>query len=56
MTYDEERELLNLTRDNNRMLKEIITYINLHGNHTDDVKEFMMNVVANLVSNNVNIK
>jgi len=44
-------ELLELVKENNRMLKEIIAYINIHGNHTDDVKDFTMNVIANLISN-----
>ena len=51
MTYEEEQELLKLTRDNNRMLKQIIMYINIHGNHNDDLKEFMINVIANKISN-----
>lgn len=51
MTYEEEQELLKLTRDNNRMLRQIIMYINIHGNHTDDLKEFMINVIANKISN-----
>lgn len=50
MTYEEERELLELTRANNAMLKQIITYINLHGNHTDDMKEFSLNYIANILS------
>lgn len=47
----ELQELLQLTRDNNRMLREIITYINLYGNNSDDTKDFMINVMANLVAN-----
>lgn len=39
MTYEEERELLRLTRENNSMLKQIIAYINIHGNHTDEMYE-----------------
>lgn len=50
MTYEEERELLRLTRENNSMLKQIITYINLHGNHTDDMKDFALNYIANVIS------
>lgn len=53
MTYEEEQELLTLTRANNIMLKQIIAYINANGNHTDDGKEFIMNVVANLISNKI---
>lgn len=44
-------EILKLTKENNLMLKQIIAYINLHGNHTDDFKEFVINVIANKVSN-----
>ena len=51
MTNEEEQELLNLTRDNNRMLREIITFINLNYNCNDDAKEFFINVIANLISN-----
>lgn len=43
--------LFDLVQENNRMLKEIIAYLNAHGNHADDPKEFMMNVLANLISN-----
>lgn len=50
MTYKEEQELLELTRSNNLMLRQIIAYISIHGNHTDDVKEFMINVLANNLS------
>lgn len=50
MTYEEEKELLRLTRENNSMLKQIIAYINIHRNHTDDMKEFAINCIANVVS------
>lgn len=50
MSYDEERQMMKEVHENNIMLKQIIAYINLHGNHTDDAKEFAMNVVANLIS------
>ena len=52
MTYEEERQMIKETHENNIMLKQIIAYINLHGNHIDDMKEFTMNVVANLISGN----
>lgn len=55
MTFEEEQELLNLTRDNNRMLKEIIAYINLkesQANKEND-DDFFRNVVANLISNSI---
>ena len=37
-------ELLALTRDNNKMLKDIWTILN---NPSNDIKDFIMNVVAN---------
>jgi hypothetical protein len=43
MTYNEEQELLTLTRDNNRMLKDIWVAIS----NPNDLKDFMMNVIAN---------
>lgn len=50
MTLQQEDMLLKEVHENNIMLKQIIAYINFHGNHTDDAKEFAMNVVANLIS------
>lgn len=48
-------ELLTLTRENNIMLKQIIAYINLQNNPNiifqDDMKDFIMNCIANRVSN-----
>ena len=43
---NELQELLNLTRENNIMLKHIISYI-----HKDESTEFIKNVIANLISN-----
>ncbi len=43
-------ELLELTRENNLMLKSIINYLYNHSQN-DDQKDFIMNVIANLVSN-----
>jgi len=37
-------ELLTLTRDNNKMLKDIWTILN---NPNNDIKDFIMNVIAN---------
>jgi hypothetical protein len=37
-------ELLTLSRDNNKMLKDIWTVLN---NPNNDVKDFIMNVIAN---------
>ena len=49
------KEILELLKDNNRMLKEIIRYINYINAHTDaeNNNDFVRNVVANLVSNRI---
>ena len=41
---NEFNELLTLTRDNNKMLKDIWTILN---NPNNDIKDFIMNVIAN---------
>ena len=46
MTQNEEQELLFLTRDNNKMLKDIWTILN---NPNNDIKDFIMNVIANQI-------
>lgn len=48
MTYSEEQELLQLTRENNQLLKLILKLVQ-HGEGDD----FMTNVVANLISNRI---
>ena len=52
MTEKEEKELLKLVKENNFMLKQIIKYINCYNNQNPDIKDFTMNVMANLISNN----
>lgn len=49
------KEILELLKDNNRMLKEIIRYINYINAHADaeNNNDFVRNVVANLVSNRI---
>ena len=46
-------ELLEVTYDNNRMLKEIMKYINYinSNNPNQDSEDFLRNVIANVVSN-----
>jgi hypothetical protein len=44
MTENELSELLTLTRDNNKLLKDIWTILN---NPNNDIKDFIMNVIAN---------
>lgn len=49
------KEILELLKDNNRMLKEIIRYINYINAHADaeNNNDFVRNMVANLVSNRI---
>lgn len=46
-------EILELTRDNNRMLREIIGFINAFGRNItqENAEDFGRNVLANLLSN-----
>ena len=50
-----EDEILFLLRDNNRMLKEIIAYINLIDSKANEENnnDFLRNVLANLISNKI---
>ncbi len=47
MDENKFEELLTLTRDNNKMLRDIWTI--LHSS-SDDMKDFIMNVIANKIS------
>ena len=44
MDENKLEELLTLTRDNNKMLKDIWTILN---NPNNDIKDFIINVIAN---------
>ena len=46
MDKNKLEELLTLTRDNNKMIKDIWTILN---NPNNDIKDFIMNVVANQI-------
>ena len=46
MDENKLEELVSLTRDNNKMLKDIWTILN---NPNNDIKDFMMNVIANQI-------
>lgn len=46
MTHLEEQELLQLTRENNTILKMI-----LHAVHRDDANDFITNIFANIIGN-----
>lgn len=48
MTLEEHNILI----ENNIMLKQILAYITSKDSPNNDFKEFAMNVVANLISNN----
>lgn len=48
MTYSEEQELLELTRQNNMLLSVVATAVL---NNTND--DFIQNVIANLLSNRI---
>lgn len=48
MTEYEEEELLKLTKENNLMLRYIISYLR-HDNSVD----FMQNIIANLMANKI---
>ena len=49
MSINEEQELLSLTKDNNKMLKDIWTLLH-QGSPNDDFKNFIINVIANQFS------
>ena len=46
MTRSEEQELLELTRQNNQLLRAILRFV-----QHDEANDFMTNIVANLVAN-----
>ena len=46
MDKNELEELLTLTRDNNKMIKDIWTILN---NPNNDIKDFIINVIANQI-------
>lgn len=48
MTYTEEQELLELTRQNNQLLRAILQLV-----QHDEANDFMTNVIANLVGNRI---
>ena len=48
-------ELLELARDNNRMLKEIIGFINIYLSkaNEENQRDFERNIIANLISSRI---
>jgi hypothetical protein len=55
MTYEEERELIRMTAENNYMLKSIIKYLSdQHINaDSENFNDFIRNIVANMISTNM---
>lgn len=53
MTENEEIELISLTRDNNEILRNIWDFLT---NPKEDIKDFNMNVIANLIANKIEKK
>ena len=49
MDENKFEELLTLTRDNNKILRDIWTLLH-QGSPNDDMKDFIMNVIANKIS------
>lgn len=50
-------ELLQLTKENNYMLKQIIAYINSINRNADNENsnDFIRNILANLISNTIDL-
>ena len=48
MTYQDEQELLRLTKENNELLKEILRHI-----RRDDTGDFLTNILANIIGNRI---
>lgn len=55
MTYEEERELLRMTAENNFMLKSIIRYLSEQNKNadTENFNDFIRNIMANMISTNM---
>lgn len=48
MTRSEEQELLELTRQNNELLRAILRFV-----QHDEANDFMTNILANIVGNRI---
>ena len=48
MTRSEEQELLELTRQNNELLRAILHFV-----QHDEANDFMTNIVANIIGNRI---
>ena len=52
MTPEQEVQLIREVHENNLMLRNIIAYINAQAQNKD-LKDFSMNVIANIVGNKI---
>ena len=48
MTRNEEQELLELTRQNNELLRAILHFV-----QHDEANDFMTNIIANVIGNKI---
>lgn len=48
MTRNEEQELLELTRQNNELLRAILHFV-----QHDEANDFMTNIIANVIGNRI---
>lgn len=55
--FDNIQKIRDETHENNIMLKQIIKVINhyISNSNKDDIKDFGMNVLANIISNGINL-
>lgn len=53
MTPKQEAQLIKETHENNLMLLSIIAHINAQAQNKD-LKDFSLNVIANILGNNIN--
>ena len=55
MTYEEERELLRMVTENNIMLKSIVKYLSdqNHNADSENFNDFIRNIMANMISTNI---
>lgn len=57
MTPQEEWQLLHLTRENNRLLNEINTFLKhfMSNNNKGNATDFLLNVIANMIAEKMNL-
>lgn len=57
MNSQEEWQLLHLTKENNRLLNEINTFLKhfMPNNNKGNVNDFLLNVIANMIAEKMNV-